>query len=49
MIKKSDIASKSKPVSAMPPMTALLSKKETRDLVAYLASCKKDKTDEGHK
>lgn len=49
IIKKSDIAAKSKPVSAMPPMTALLSKKETRDLVAYLASCKKDKTDEGHK
>ena len=49
VIKKSEIASKSKPVSAMPPMTALLSKKETRDLVAYLASCKKDKTDEGHK
>ena len=49
IIKKSDIAKKSKPVSAMPPMTALLSKQEARDLVAFLVSCKKDKTDEGHK
>lgn len=49
VIKKSQIASKSKPLSAMPPMTALLTKKETRDLVAYLASCKKDQTDDGHK
>lgn len=49
VIQKSDIAKKSKPVSAMPPMTALLTREETRDLVAYLASCKKDKTDEGHK
>ncbi len=49
VIPKADIASKSKPLSAMPPMSALLTKKETRDLVAYLASCKKDKTDEGHK
>ena len=49
IIKKSTIAKKSKPVSAMPPMTALLSKQEARDLVAFLVSCKKDKTDEGHK
>jgi quinoprotein glucose dehydrogenase len=49
VIKKSEIASKSKPLSAMPPMTALMSKKEARDLVAYLASCKKDKTEENHK
>lgn len=49
VIKKSDIAKKSKPVSAMPPMNGLLSKKEARDLVAFLVSCKKDKTDEGHK
>ena len=49
IIKKSDIANKSKPVSAMPPMNGLLSKQEARDLVAFLVSCKKDKTDEGHK
>lgn len=49
IIKKSDIAKKSTPVSAMPPMTALLSKQEARDLVAFLVSCKKDKTDDGHK
>lgn len=49
VIKKSEIASKSKPISAMPPMNALMSKKEARDLVAYLASCKKDKTEENHK
>jgi quinoprotein glucose dehydrogenase len=49
VLKKSDIASKSQAISAMPPMTALLTKQETRDLVAYLASCKEDKTDEGHK
>ena len=48
-IKKSEIASKSKPLSAMPPMTALLTKEETRDLVAYLASCQKDKTEDNHK
>lgn len=48
-IKKSDIAKKSKPVSAMPPMNAILSKQEARDLVAFLVSCKKDKTDDGHK
>mgnify|MGYP002628149190 FL=1 len=49
LIKKSDIANKSQPISAMPPMSALLTKQEARDLVAFLASCKKDQTDEGHK
>ncbi|MDC0302601.1 c-type cytochrome, partial [bacterium] len=49
VIKKSDIANKSKPISAMPPMNALLSRQEARDLVAFLVSCKKDKTDDGHK
>lgn len=49
VIKKSDIANKSKPISAMPPMNALLSKQEARDLVAFLVACKKDKTDDGHK
>lgn len=49
VIKKSEIASKSKPLSAMPPMNALMSKKEARDLVAFLVSCKKDKTEENHK
>ena len=49
VIKKGDVATKSQPISAMPPMSALLTKQETRNLVAYLASCKKDKTDEGHK
>ncbi|MFT7172870.1 MAG: quinoprotein glucose dehydrogenase [Paracoccaceae bacterium] len=49
IIPQAKIASKSKAISAMPPMSAILTKQETRDLVAYLASCKKDKTDEGHK
>jgi hypothetical protein len=30
-------------------MNGLLSKQEARDLVAFLVSSKKDKTDEGHK
>ncbi len=48
-IPKANIASKTTPLSAMPPMSALLSKEETRDLVAFLVSCQKDKTEENHK
>ena len=35
-VKKADIASRTKPASAMPVMTSLLTKMEVRDLVAYL-------------
>lgn len=38
-----DIASRQPPVSAMPPMAFILTKLETRDVVAYLASLKKEK------
>lgn len=48
-IPKDQIASRSKPMSAMPPMNGILSKQELRDMVAYLVSCKKDTTDDGHK
>lgn len=37
-IKKNAIRNRSNPVSAMPPMQALLSKRELRDLVAWLGS-----------
>lgn len=36
----SEIASRQPPISAMPPMIALLNKREMRDLVAYLATLK---------
>ena len=36
-------------VSAMPPMAGILNKQEMRDMVAYLFSCKEDKTDDEHK
>ncbi|NNE90461.1 MAG: c-type cytochrome, partial [Verrucomicrobiales bacterium] len=40
-IAKSEIDVRQPPVSAMPPMTAFLTKQELRDLVAYLAQQKK--------
>jgi len=43
------IASQTTPVSAMPPMAGILTKQEMRDMVAYLLSCKEDKTDDEHK
>ncbi len=39
-VKKSDIATRTKPSSAMPVMTSLLTKMEVRDLVAYLKTLK---------
>ena len=39
-VKKSDVKASTPPVSAMPPMTAMLTVRETRDLVAYLADLK---------
>lgn len=38
VVKKSDIVTRTKPSSAMPVMTSLLTKFEVRDLVAYLAT-----------
>jgi putative heme-binding domain-containing protein len=35
-----EIASQTEPVSVMPPMGALLTKRQIRDLVAYLADLK---------
>ena len=40
--KRSDVASFTPPVSAMPPMEMLLKPEETRDLVAWLASLTKE-------
>lgn len=37
-VNKSDIASQTSPISLMPPMIALLSKRELRDVVAYMAT-----------
>ena len=37
-IPHSDIASRTAPMSSMPPMALILNKRELRDLVAYLAS-----------
>jgi len=48
-LKKSSIKSRSAPMSAMPPMAGILTQAEVRDVVAYLRSCKVDRTDEGHK
>ncbi len=42
-----DIASRQPPMSAMPPMIAFLSKREIRDLVAYLTK-QKGKPSTGH-
>ncbi len=41
-VKRSDIASFTPPVSAMPPMGQLLKPEETRDLVAWLSSLKEE-------
>lgn len=43
------VISQTPAVSAMPPMMGLLSKSEARDLVAYLITCKEDKTKDEHK
>lgn len=37
-VKKADVATATPPVSAMPPMSAFLTPRETRDLVAWLTS-----------
>lgn len=39
-VKKSDVKSASEVMSSMPPMSAILDMRETRDLVAYLVSLK---------
>lgn len=48
-ISKEDIASRTEPISSMPPMSALLSKEQARDLVAYLATRVDDQAAEKHK
>jgi quinoprotein glucose dehydrogenase len=40
VIPRSDVASSTPPISAMPPMALVLQKEEVRDLVAYLATLK---------
>jgi len=50
-IRKADIAEKTPPISAMPPIGAALPPHDLRDLVAYLASLKREpgnKKQEGH-
>ena len=49
LIAQDQIASQTTPVSAMPPMAGILNKQEMRDMVAYLLSCKEDRTDDEHK
>lgn len=39
-IRKTDIKEQSTPISIMPPMSVILTKRQTRDVVAYLASLK---------
>jgi len=39
-VKKADIVSRTKPATAMPVMTSLLTRMEVRDLVAYLSTLK---------
>jgi len=39
-VRRGDIESMTPPVSSMPPMGALLSPAELRDLVAWLGTCK---------
>lgn len=40
-VNRKDVMTSTPPVSAMPPMSAMLNLRETRDLVAYLADLKK--------
>ena len=40
VVKKADIVSRTKPATAMPVMTSLLTRMEVRDLVAYLSTLK---------
>ena len=39
-VAKADVASRTKPASAMPVMTSLLTKMEVRNIVAYLKTLK---------
>jgi quinoprotein glucose dehydrogenase len=39
-IPRADIASMTPPISVMPPMSAILTKRQIRDVVAYLATQK---------
>jgi len=47
-IPMSEVESRQPPVSAMPPMTFILSKSELRDLVAYMSSLKAKGEKKGH-
>ncbi|MCB1202678.1 MAG: HEAT repeat domain-containing protein [Verrucomicrobiae bacterium] len=48
IVSLNEIASRQPPVSAMPPMAALLQKAEIRDLIAYLSSLKEKEGKKGH-
>lgn len=48
VIPRSEVAGRQPPVSAMPPMDHLLSKREIRDLVAFLSSLKAPDAKKGH-
>lgn len=48
IIPLADIESRQPPISAMPPMGAMLTKAEIRDLVAFLASLKENDAKKGH-
>jgi hypothetical protein len=41
LIQKSEIAVQTPPISVMPPMLGILTKREVRDVLAYLVSLKK--------
>ncbi|NLT72014.1 MAG: c-type cytochrome [Verrucomicrobiaceae bacterium] len=47
-IPMTEVATRQPPVSAMPPMTFILTKSELRDVVAYLASLKPKKEKKAH-
>jgi quinoprotein glucose dehydrogenase len=48
-VNKADVKSATPPISAMPPMTGLLTLRETRDIVAYLATLDKPIKTKGKK
>ncbi|MEM0967941.1 MAG: HEAT repeat domain-containing protein [Verrucomicrobiota bacterium] len=49
VLRKDQIASQTPPLSAMPPMGGILTKAQVRDVVAFLAAQRKDRTETEHK